>query len=74
MCKGNNSNNNCESAIGKHLITNPESARTCTDDNIWSSGQARSFFHLSVYMKTQNPIFLVKKMSFFNRTLQVNND
>ena len=59
MCKKNNSNINCESAIGQHLIANPECAKTYTDDNFRIIGQARSSFHLSVlesvYIKTQNP-------------------
>ena len=51
---------NCESAIGQHLIANPESAKTYTDDNFRIIGQARSSFHLSVlesvYIKAQNPV------------------
>ena len=60
MCKNISSTTKCESAIGQHLITNPECAKTYTDDNFWIIGQARSSFHLgvleSVYIKTQNPI------------------
>ena len=33
---------NYESAIGQHLITNPECAKTYTDDNFRIIGQARS--------------------------------
>ena len=33
ICKKNNSKINCESAIGQHLIENPECAKTYTDDN-----------------------------------------
>ena len=39
---------NCESAKGQHLITNPECAKTYTDDNFRIIGQARSSFHLDV--------------------------
>ena len=60
MCKNISSKINCESAIGQHLITNPECAKTYTDDNFRIIGQARSSFHLgvleSVYIKTQNPV------------------
>ena len=57
VCKNNNSKINCESAIGQHLLTNPECAKTFTDDIFRIIGQARSSFHLSVlesvYIKTQ---------------------
>ena len=60
MCKNISSKINCESAIGQHLVTNPECAKTYTDDNFRIIGQARSSFHLgvleSVYIKTQNPV------------------
>ena len=48
LCKNNNSKINCESAIGQHLLTNPECAKTYTDDNFRIIGQGRSSFHLSV--------------------------
>ena len=60
ICKRNNSKINCESAIGQHLIANPEFAKTNTDDNFRIIGQAKSSFHISVlesvYIKTQNPV------------------
>ena len=46
ICKNISSKINCESAIGQHLITNPECAKTYTDDNFRIIGQARSSFHL----------------------------
>ena len=51
---------NCESAIGQHLNTNPECAKTYTDDNFRIIGQARSSFH---YVKIMLPLFraVVKK-------------
>ena len=56
MCKNISSKINCESAIGQHLITNPDCASTYTDDNFRIIGQARLSFHLgvleSVYIKT----------------------
>ena len=65
MCKNISSKINCESAIGQHLITNPESAKTYTDDRFRSIGQTRSYFHLSVlesvYIKTQNPVLCRQK-------------
>ena len=67
ICKNNKSKINCESAIGQHLIANPECAKAYTDDNCRIIGQARSSFHLSVlesvYMKTQNPV-LCRQMEF----------
>ena len=49
LCKNNNSKINCESAIGQHLLTNPECAKTYTDDNFRIIGQGRLSFHLSVF-------------------------
>ena len=69
ICRNNKSNINCKSAIGQHLIANPECAKTCTDDNFRIIGQARSSFHLSVlecvYIKTQNSILCKQKESVF---------
>ena len=69
LCKTNNSKINCESAIGQYLLTNPECARTYTDDNFRVIGQGRSSFHLSVlesvYIKTQNPVLCKQKVSSF---------
>ena len=41
ICKKNNSKINFESAIGQHLIANPECTKTYTDDNFRIIGQAR---------------------------------
>ena len=49
MCKNISSKVNCESAIGHLLITNPECAKTYTDDSFRIIGQARSSFHLRVF-------------------------
>ena len=46
MCKTNNSKMTCNSAIGEHLIANPERTKTYTDDNYRITWQARSFFHV----------------------------
>ena len=58
ICKKKNAKIKCESAIGQHLIANPECTKTYTDDNFRIIGQARSSFHFnvleSVYIKTQN--------------------
>ena len=66
ICKNNKSKINYESAIGQHLIANPECAKTYTDDNFRIIGQARSSFHLSVLesvyiIKTQNPVLCRQK-------------
>ena len=70
LCKNNNSKINCESAIGEHLLMNPECAKTYTDDNFRIIGQARSSFHLrileSVYIKTQNPVLCKHKDFIFS--------
>ena len=58
-----------DSAIGQHLITNPECAKTYIDDNFRIIGQARSSFHLgvleSVYIKTQNAVLCKQKEFIF---------
>ena len=79
MCKNISSKINCESAIGQHLITNPECAKTYTDDSFRIIGQARSSFHLdvleSVYIKTQNPVLCrQKEFCIFFKALQLNNN
>ena len=70
MCKNNNSKIYCEADIGQHLITNPECAKTYTDDNFRIIGQARLSIHLSVlesvYIKTQNPVFCKQKEFVFS--------
>ena len=70
LCKNNNSKINCDSAIGQHLLMNPECAKTYTDDNFRIIGQARSSFHLSVlesvYIKIQNPILCKQKDFIFS--------
>ena len=70
LCKNNNSKINCESAIGQHLLTIPECAKTYTDDNFRIIGQGRSSFHLSVlesvYIKTQNPVLCKQKDFIFS--------
>ena len=69
LFKNNNSKIKCESAIGQHLLTNPECGKTYTDDNFWIIGQGRSSFHLvfleSVYIKTQNPVLCKQKDFIF---------
>ena len=70
ICKKNNSKNNCESAIGQHLIANPECAKTYTDNNFQIIGQARMSFHLSVlesvYIQTKNPALCRQKEFVFS--------
>ena len=70
MCKNSNSKMKSDSAIGQHLIKNPECAKTYSDDNFRIIGQARSSFHLSVlesvYIKTQNPVLCKQKEFIFS--------
>ena len=67
MCKNSNSKMKSDSAMGQHLITNPNCANTYSDDNFRTIGQARSSFYLSVlesvYIKTPNPV-LCKQTEF----------
>ena len=69
ICKNNESRINCESAIGQHLIANPECAKTHTDDNFRIIAEARASFYISVleylYIKTQNPV-LCRQKEFVN--------
>ena len=70
MCKNSISKMKSDSAIGQHLITNPECAKTYTDDSFRIIGQARSSFHLSVlesvYIETQNPVLCKQKEFVFS--------
>ena len=70
MCKNTNSKVNCQSAIGQHLITNPECAKTYRDANFRIIGKARSSFHLSVlesvYIKIRNPALCRQKEFVFS--------
>ena len=69
MCKSISSKINCKSAIGQHLRTTPECAKTYTDDNFRIIVEARSSFHLgaleSVYIKTPNPVLCRQKSFYF---------
>ena len=73
MCKNCISKMKSDSAIGQHLITNPECAKTYADDNFRIIGQARSSFHLgvleSVYIKTQNPVLCKQNEFIFSLRL-----
>ena len=70
MSKNSNPKMKCDSAIGQHLIKNPESVKPYTDDNFRIIGQARSSFHLSVlesvYITTQKPGLLETKEFIFS--------
>ena len=72
MCK-NSISKISDSSIGQHLITNPECAKTYTDDNLRIIGQARSSFHLSIFesvcIKTQNPVLCKQKEFIFSLRL-----
>ena len=73
MCKNSNSKMKSDSAIGQHLIKNPECAKTYSDDNFRVIEQARSSFHLSVlesvYIQTQNPVLCKQKEFIFSLEL-----
>ena len=57
MCRNSNSIMKSDSAIGQHLINNPECTKTYSGDNFRTIGQARSSCHLnfleSLYIETQ---------------------
>ena len=69
-CKTRNAQNKCDSAIGQHLLENPECTKMYNDDKFRIIGQARSSFHLgvleSVYIKTQNPVLCRQKEFVFS--------
>ena len=69
-CKRRNAQINCDSAIGQHLLENPDCAKTYSDDNFRIIGQARSSFHLgvleSVYISMENPILCRQKEFVFS--------
>ena len=73
MCKNVSSKINCDSAIGQHLITNPECTKAYIDNNFRIIEQARSSFHLgvleSVYTQTQNPVLCRQKEFIFSLKL-----
>ena len=73
ICKNNKSKTNYESAIGQHLIANPECNKTDTEHNFRIIGQARSSFHSSalesVYNETQNPVLCRQKEFVFSQGL-----
>ena len=70
MCENSNSKMKSDSAIGQHLIKNPECAKTYLGDKLPIIGQARSSFHLgvleSVYIKTQNPVLCKQEEFIFS--------
>ena len=76
MCKNSNSKMKSDSAIGQHLITNPECAKIYTDDTFRIIGPAKSSLHLgvleSVYIKTQNPVLCKQKGIIFSIKKMVN--
>ena len=55
----------CGSAIGLHLMQNPECATECSNDQFSILAKARSMFHLSVlkatYIKIRKPILCHQK-------------
>ena len=69
-CKNSISKMNSDSAIGQHLLTNPECAKTYTDDNFRIIGkQDRPFIYVfwnrfTSRLKTQSCVN--KKSSFFH--------
>ena len=69
MCKNISFKIHCESAIGHHLIKNPECAKTYTEEIFRIIGQAKSSFHLSVlesvYDKTHSPVLCKRKAFIF---------
>ena len=73
--KSNNPKITVDSAIGQHLITNPECAKRYADHNFRIIWQARASFRLnvleSVYIKTQNQILCKQRAHFLTWTLQV---
>ena len=58
-CRSRNTVKTSDSAIGQHLLDNPDCAKLYNDDMFRIIGRARSSFHLavleSIYMQTKKP-------------------
>ena len=67
-CKTRNAQNKCDSAIGQHLLENPECAKMDSNDKFLIIGEARSSFYLgaleSVYIKPKTQYCVDRKSSF----------
>ena len=59
-CRSRNPVKTSDSAIGQHLLDNPDCAKIYNDDMFQINGRARSSFHLavleSIYIQTKNPL------------------
>ena len=59
-CKSKIRTKTCDSAIGKHLLENPDCAKNYNGDMFRIIGKARSSFHLavleSIYISTKQPV------------------
>ena len=58
-CRSRNTVKTSDSAIGQHLLDNPDCAKLYNDDMFRIIGKARSSFHLavleSIYIQTKKP-------------------
>ena len=63
-----NTTKTCDSAIGQHLLENPDCAKNYNGDMFRIIGKARSLFHLavleSIYISTKKPLLVDKRGSF----------
>ena len=67
-CRSRNTVKTSDSAIGQHLLDNPDCAKLYNDDMFRIIGRARSSFHLavleSIYIKTKSRHCVDKRSSF----------
>ena len=69
-CRSRNTVKTSDSAIGQHLLDNPDCAKLYNDDMFRIIGRARSSFHLavleSIYIKTKKPPLCRQKEFVFS--------
>ena len=68
-CKTKITTKTCDSAIGQHLLENPDCAKNYNCDMFRIIGKARSSFHLavleSIYISTKKPLLCRQKEFVF---------
>ena len=68
-CKSKTTTKTCDSAIGQHLLQNPDCAKNYNGDMFRIIGKSRSSFHLavleSIYISTKKPLLCRQKEFVF---------
>ena len=74
-CKSKITTKTCDSAIGQHLLENPDCAKNYNDDMFRIIDKARSSFHLavlkSIYISTKKPLLCRQKEFVFTLGLNL---